>query len=119
MAKGQGRGRANRALQATAVDEERLRRELVAELDRVRAELRESIAMFRMRLEGQITQIQDALSSPDLAEELPDAQARAEALLAMREAIRSLRVKPEKGRRRDLRRFERLIQALCDQVASW
>ncbi|NOZ27160.1 MAG: hypothetical protein GXP39_03780 [Chloroflexi bacterium] len=102
-----------------SVDEERLRRELVAELDKVRADLRESVAMFRMRLEGRITQVQEAVSSPDLMSEDLDKEARVEALTAMLEAIRSLRVKPEKGRRRDLKRFEALVDALAEQAASW
>ncbi len=117
MAKTQARSRGSKGVRSP--EEERLRRELVAELDRVRADLRESVAVFRMRLEGQITQVQDALASPDLMEEVADAEARAETLQAMLEAVRNLRVKPEKGRRRDLKRFERLIEGLCNRVASW
>ncbi|MCD6290149.1 MAG: hypothetical protein J7M34_06555 [Anaerolineae bacterium] len=102
-----------------AADEERLRRELVAELERVRADLRESVAVFRVRLEGQLTQVQDILRSPDPTDGDTDRNARIEALATMLEAVRDLRVKPEKGRRRDFKRFEALIESLIDQVRSW
>ncbi len=37
----------------------------------------------------------------------------------MLDQVRRLRVKPEKGRRRDLKRLEALIEALREQVTSW
>ncbi len=40
------------------LDEERLRQELSARLDVVRAELQEAVEVFRLRLEGQIAQVQ-------------------------------------------------------------
>jgi len=100
------------------LDEERLRQELSARLDVVRAELREAVEVFRLRLEGQIAQVQDALAVPDPGSgEL--GSSHAEAIASMLDQVRRLRVKPEKGRRRDLKRLEVLIEALRDQVTSW
>jgi uncharacterized protein YciW len=95
-----------------------LRQDLLAELDEMRSELREAIEVFRLRLEGQITQVQDALAAPDPADGEPGAS-HAEMLAAMLDQVRRLRLKPEKGRRRDLKRLEALIEALRDQVTSW
>ncbi|GAB4568306.1 MAG: hypothetical protein Kow0047_21100 [Anaerolineae bacterium] len=99
-----------------AVDEERLRRELVAELERVRSDLRDTIAMYRMRLEGYLTQVEEAVSATDLASD--DAGGREE-IAGMLEQLRQLKVKPDKGRRRDLKRMEILIKMLRNQVRSW
>ncbi len=119
MARSRQRSDETQPLPAQMPTVEALRQELLAELDEVRWELREAIEAFRLRLEGQIAQVQEALMTPDPAADESGLSPRASALAAMLDQVRRLRVKPEKGRRRDLKRMEALIETLRDQVTSW
>lgn len=100
-------------------DEAQLRRFLSIELDELRAELREAIEAFRLRLEGQIAQVQEALAAPDPPESEVDHSARLTTLTSAIAMLRELQVKPEKGRRRDLKQIEQALDAIRDQMIGW
>lgn len=100
-------------------DEAQLRRLLTIELDELRAELREAIEAFRLRLEGQIAQVQETLAAPDPPEGEADRGARLATLTSAIAMLRELQVKPEKGRRRDLKQIEQALDAIRDQIIGW
>ena len=100
-------------------DEAQLRRLLVIELDELRAELREAIEAFRLRLEGQIAQVQETLAAPDPPESEGDRGVRLAILTSAIAALHELQVKPEKGRRRDLKQIEQALDAIRDQIIGW
>lgn len=102
-----------------SADEAQLRRLLAIELDELRAELREAIEAFRLRLEGQIAQVQETLAAPDPPEGEADRGARLAALTSAIALLRELQVKPEKGRRRDLKQIEQALDAIRDQMIGW
>ncbi len=100
-------------------DEAHLRRLLAIELDELRAELREAIEAFRLRLEGQIAQVQETLAAPDPPEGEADRGVRLAVLTSAIAMLRDLQVKPEKGRRRDLKQIEQALDAIRDQMIGW
>jgi hypothetical protein len=100
-------------------DEARLRQELIAELDQVRLELQQALEALRLRLEGEITQAQEVLAAPDPAVDGEDRSSRAATMAALLEEARALHIKPEKGRRRDLKRLEDLADTLRERMTGW
>lgn len=79
---------------------------LEAELGRLRALVREVGEAYVTNLEAEVVQIQT-----DLASSVGDLS-RDEPLIRMLEEIRDLRVKPAKGRMKDLKRIDALIDRL-------
>ena len=100
-------------------NEAQLRRLLAIELDELRAELREAIEALRLRLEGQIAQIQETLAMPEPSADAVDRDARLVELSLAVTTLRDLKVKPEKGRCRDLKQIEQALDAIRDQMSGW
>ncbi|HUK14343.1 MAG TPA: hypothetical protein VLW17_13675 [Thermoanaerobaculaceae bacterium] len=89
------------------------RAEIVAELHALRATLDEVVAQFRVRAGGQLAEVERGVqgSSPNGAKVArPTARARAEML----RQVRLLRVKPRKGRVKDIVRLAELIEELVE-----
>jgi len=89
------------------------RAEIVAELHALRATLDEVVAQFRVRAGGQLAEVERGVqgSSPNGAKVAPPtARARAEML----RQVRLLRVKPRKGRVKDIVRLAELIEELVE-----
>lgn len=85
-------------------------RHLEEELLRLRAELRQTIRSYSARLEVQLGQTIAALKTSAPPEELP--RERLHQLRDLTAMIRRRKVKPEKGRRKDLRKIDTLITDL-------
>jgi len=82
-------------------------RMLESELLDLRRELRETIRAYAARLEVQLAESVAALRSNEGPDELP--RERAHQLRDLTAMVRKRKVKPEKGRRKDLRKLDSLI----------
>jgi hypothetical protein len=83
---------------------------LESELVKLRAELRETVRVYTARLEIQLAQSVAALQASRQSEELP--RERLHQLRDLTSMVRKRKVKPEKGRRKDLRKIDALITDL-------
>ena len=88
-----------------------VREELVQELRHLRGLVRETGEHFILRREGEIETIISHLDA------VPPAVLRTEAPNWLNE-IRSLKLKPHKGRMKDLKGIEALIEELAEEVIS-
>jgi hypothetical protein len=81
---------------------------LAVELDKLRRDLRATVRAYAARLEIELAESRAALASLNPVEELPR-----ERLTEIRDLmihVRKRKVKPEKGRRKDLRKIDCLIE---------
>ncbi len=91
-------------------------RHLERELLGLRAELRQTIRSYSARLEIQLAQSLTAIQQSGPAEQLPrESLHRLRDLTAL---VRKRRTKPEKGRRKDLRAIDELINDIHDSLAE-
>ncbi len=90
---------------------EAVREELVRELKHLRGVVREVGESFILRREGEIETIIGHLAA------IPAAPLKAEAPDWLHD-IRELKLKPAKGRLKDLKEIDELIEELADQVMS-
>ena len=90
---------------------------LAEELAFVRKSFRESIEVYSTRVETQLTQIRDAVLEQTKNPNLPPAQIRD--LRDMITLCRTLDLKPEKGRRKDLKKIDTLVEELQLMVQNW
>ena len=85
-------------------------RHLKSELIKLRSELRKTVRVYTARLEIQLAQSLAALPVSERGEELP--RERLHQLRDLTTMVRKRKVKPEKGRRKDLRKIDSLITDL-------
>jgi hypothetical protein len=90
---------------------------LAEELDFVRKSFRESIDAYSKRIETQLTQIRDTVLQQTKHSTLPPAQIRD--LRDMITLCRTLDLRPEKGRRKDLKKIDTLVEELQLMVQNW
>lgn len=96
-----------------------LQRTFAEHLAMVRAEFREAVANYSVRVQGLLTHIDDSVadgSSPLTGE---DRERRTKAIQDALKTIESLNLKPSKGRRRDLKKVETLAEHLGDIIDEW
>ena len=89
-------------------------RHLESELLRLRAELRQTIRSYGARLEIQLAQSLAVLKASAPPEELP--RERLHQIRDLTLMVRKRQVKPEKGRRKDLRKIDSLITDLHESL---
>ncbi len=82
-------------------------RHLEAELLRLRSELRQTVRSYSARLEVELAQSLAAIKASAPPEELP--RERLHLLRDLIAMLRKRKLKPEKGRRKDLRKIDALI----------
>jgi hypothetical protein len=90
---------------------------LAEELEFVRKSFRESIQTYSTRVEAQLTQIRDTVLAQTKIPQLPPAQIRD--LRDMITLCRTLDLKPEKGRRKDLKKIDSLLEELHLMIQGW
>ena len=90
---------------------------LAEELEFVRKAFRESIEVYSKRVETQLTQIRDAVLEQAKNAELPPARIRD--LRDMITLCRTLDLKPEKGRRKDFKKIDTLMEELDLMIQNW
>lgn len=111
-----GTGAAPDAAAKPAPDVETLKREVVEELARLRPLLREVADKYLARLEAELFQIGETVKARDVT----DAPGRVRRGLArIREEIDALSVRPEKARRKDLKRIEDFLDSALETVEGW
>ena len=87
------------------------------ELDFLRKMFREIIASYSTRVEGEIVRIREAVASEEKKKKLSSSRLRdARDIITL---VRTLDVKAEKGRRRDLKKIDLLIEELNRFVENW
>jgi hypothetical protein len=87
------------------------------ELDHLRKTFREITASYSARVEGEIEQIREAVGAEEKKKKIPTARMRdARDIITL---VRTLDVKAEKGRRRDLKKIDLLIEELRRFVENW
>lgn len=88
------------------------------ELDHLRRILRETVDVFASRLEGEIVRLRETISEEEGQRRRPSSSQ----LSDMRDVtglLRSLRIKPEKGRRRDLKKLESAVEDVQQILENW
>ncbi|HEY0792806.1 MAG TPA: hypothetical protein VGD78_17210 [Chthoniobacterales bacterium] len=90
---------------------------LVEELELLRACFRACLAAYGSAIDEELTRLQKEIGTR--AEPGSPTQARLRDLRDMLGVCRGLDVKPEKGRRKDLKKFEALISDLKMLMESW
>ena len=95
-----------------------LERALEIELRHVRALLREVAANYVLRLEADIERVVEAIGDNE-GRKKRDAQAGQAELRDVLDRLRTLKVKPGKGRRRDVKRMDKLIGELVKWADRW
>ena len=102
-------------LAAVREQQQRLLEQVVA----LRAQFQESIACYSVRVQGLLAIAGDVLEE-DLRTSTPGEQlARATALRIAIEHINAMKIKPSRGRRRDLKAIEDVADELTRLVADW
>lgn len=87
------------------------------ELDFLRKTFRDIVASYSARIEGEIARIREAVAAEEKKKKLPASRLRdARDIITL---IRTLEVKVEKGRRRDLKKIDLLIEELNRFVENW
>ena len=89
------------------------RKPLDIELNRLRSMFKEIVENYATKVEGEIAQLQEVIA------EHGSAGGRVQAVQAMLTSIRQLKLKPEKGRRKDLKRIHDLVQEMRLLTEAW
>jgi len=90
---------------------------LAEEMIFLRKMLRETLERYSARLDGNLVQVRDSVIELDKVKKMP--VTRIHDLRDMLSLVRMLEIKPEKGRRRDLKRIESLIDELQNFTQNW
>jgi hypothetical protein len=97
-----------------------LQHRLADELAVLRTQFQEAVANYSVRVQGMLAEAGDGLVADDPArlgkEEL---HARAAALRELLHEVEHARLKPAKGRRKDLRLVQRIADHACEVVSEW
>ena len=88
------------------------KKELLAQLQHLRTEVKEISRLYVANLQRDIVQLIDFLNEDQTAGKNVNARSRNAVLSRMKETIDNINVKPEKGRRKDLRRIEQAVRSL-------
>src|SRR5438093_6695186 len=90
-----------------------VRKELLAQLEHVRTEAKDISRVYLANLQRDIVQIIDFLSEgQNHAGRTKNSRAANSIFLQMRKTLDAITVKPEKGRRKDLRRIEQAVRSM-------
>src|SRR5437773_12498194 len=88
-----------------------IRKELLVQLQHLRLEAKDISRIYVANLQRDIVQLIDFLSEGQ-SEPRKNSRALAATLTKMKGELDTLNVKPEKGRRKDLRRIERAVRSM-------
>src|SRR5262245_57273715 len=90
-----------------------VRKELLAQLQHLRTEVREISRLYVANLQRDIVQLIDFLSDNHTTGNGNPKSSRANPILSrMKETLDGINLKPEKGRRKDLRRIEQAVRSM-------
>lgn len=96
-----------------------VRKELLAQLQHLRTEVREISRLYVANLQRDIVQLIDFLNDNNQAPAKAKHSRSANAALSrMKDTMDAINVKPEKGRRKDLRKIEQAVRSMRKIVDS-
>jgi len=90
---------------------------VVTELQNLRTELREAANSYATRLETEIERVRVAVESGSSGKTLSSARIRD--LRDMLTLLRHRQIKPDKGRRKDLKKIESVVSDLAMMIENW
>jgi len=90
---------------------------VVEELDALRGEFRSALLAYAGRLEEEIDLVQESVGKLTSAKKIPAAKMRD--LRDMLTLLRKFSIKPEKGRRKDLKKIDALVGDLTMLIEQW
>jgi hypothetical protein len=88
-----------------------IRKELLAQLQHLRTEAREISRLYVANLQRDIVQLIEFVNE-NQAEPAKKSRTVSPVLAQMKETLDAMHVKPEKGRRKDLRRIEQAVRSM-------
>src|SRR5215813_8538056 len=89
-----------------------VKKELLAQLQHLRTEVKEISRLYVANLQRDIVQLIDFLSANNATENAEVSRATNPILSRMKETLDEIRLKPQKGRRKDLLRIELAVRSL-------
>ena len=89
-----------------------VKKELLAQLQHLRTEVKEISRLYVANLQRDIVQLIDFLNENPTAAKNPNSRAANSILSRMKETLDEITLKPEKGRRKDLRKIEQAIRSM-------
>ena len=89
----------------------------VAEIDRIRNCFREAVAAYSAKVDADLASIQNTLSAHAGDEKLGSSKTRD--IRDMLTLLRNMQFKPEKGRRKDIKKIDSLVGDLQMLVENW
>lgn len=92
-------------------------RSVVTELDALRDEFRSALQAYASRLEEELGLVKKAVAEQGAKKKLPAARVRD--LRDMLTLLRKFSIKPEKGRRKDLKKIDALVGDLSMLIEHW
>ena len=94
-----------------------IRKELLAQLQHLRSEAKEISRIYVANLQRDIVELMDFLNEKRDGRS-QQARSLGPMLVQMKEALDGINLKPEKGRRKDLRRIEQAVRSMTKIVAN-
>jgi hypothetical protein len=95
-----------------------VRKELLAQLQHLRTEVREISRLYVANLHRDIVQLIDFLNDNQAPAKTKNSRSANATLSRMKETLDAINLKPEKGRRKDLRRIEQAVRSMRKIVGS-
>lgn len=92
-------------------------RATVAEIERLRAEFRHLITAYAEKIDGEFASVQAVLAGLASRDELPGSLVRD--LRDMLTVLRNTQIKPDKARRKDIKKLESVAEDLRMLSESW
>jgi hypothetical protein len=90
---------------------------VVGELQDLRAELREAASSYAARLDSEIERVRAAVEAQTMGSNLSGAKIRD--LRDMLTLLRHRQIKADKGRRKDLKKIESVVDDLAMLIENW
>ena len=89
-----------------------VKKELLAQLQHLRTEVKEISRLYVANLQRDIVQLIEFLNENNTTGKNPNSRATNPTLMRMKETLDEITLKPEKGRRKDLRRIEQAVRSM-------
>jgi hypothetical protein len=97
-----------------------LQTRLADRLATLRGQFQEAVASYSVRVQGMLADVGDTLAADDPARlGAAELSARSDALRRALREVEQLNLKPSKGRRRDLKAIQRVVEHASEVVAEW
>jgi hypothetical protein len=95
-----------------------VRKELLAQLQHLRTEVKEISRLYVANLQRDIVQLIEFLNENPAPAKSKNSRVPDPVLSRMKETLDAITVKPEKGRRKDLRRIEQAVRSIRKMAMS-